>query len=294
LERSGKRWRIQARGGSQLSDSSEEPDRYAVVGFPVKHSQSPTIHKLFAEQTGQNLTYERIEADTNEFEVAVRGFMAAGGKGLNVTVPHKERALGLATWASDDARLAHAANTLDFSHGNIRAFNTDGSGLIRDLRDNLNVDLAGRRGLILGAGGAVRGIIAPLLAAGITTLTVANRTRTRAEQLQALFTGHCEFEICGFEDLDACEAADIVFNATSAGVKGEAIPFPDSLFRPETFCYDLSYSLHETPFVRLAHRAGATRAVQGWGMLIEQAADAFEIWRGVRPVTKDILSRLRR
>jgi len=281
-------------GGNELSDSTEEPDRYAVVGFPVKHSQSPTIHKLFAEQTGQNLIYERIEADANEFEVAVRGFMAAGGKGLNVTVPHKERALELAAWASDDARLAHAANTLDFSNGTIRAFNTDGSGLIRDLRDNLDLDLAGRRGLILGAGGAVRGIIAPLLAAGITQLTVANRTRARAEQLQSSFREHCDFEICGFEDLDTCEAADIVFNATSAGVKGEAIPFPASLFRPETFCYDLSYSLHETPFVRLARKAGARRAVQGWGMLIEQAADAFEIWRGVRPQTKEILSRLRR
>ncbi|MGD8809401.1 MAG: shikimate dehydrogenase [Gammaproteobacteria bacterium] len=277
-----------------MSEPAGEPDRYAVVGFPVKHSQSPTIHRLFAEQTGQNLTYDLIEADAEAFEAAVQGFIHAGGKGLNVTVPHKERALGLATHVSNEARIARAANTLDFRQGAIRAFNTDGSGLIRDLRDNLDVVLKDRRVLILGAGGAVRGIVAPLLDAGIAQLTVANRTLARAEQLQASFRDQYEFVICGFGDLERLDAPDIIVNATSAGIKGEAAPFPTSLFRDWTVCYDLSYSLHETPFERLARAAGAKRAVQGWGMLVEQAADAFEIWRGIRPQTRPILERLRR
>lgn len=277
-----------------MSEATDAADRYAVVGYPVRHSQSPAIHRMFAAQTGQNLTYELLEARPEEFEVAVRGFRAAGGKGLNVTVPYKERALQLAAHISDAARRAQAANTLDFRNNTISAYNTDGSGLIRDLGTNLKLELAGKRVLILGAGGAARGIIAPLFDAGIGQLTVANRTPERARQLLEIFKDELEFAICEFAELETLAPQDIVINATSAGVRSETIPFPAALFDARSVCYDLSYSLSETPFVRLARESGAGKAVQGWGMLIEQAADSFEIWRGVRPDTTAILERMRR
>lgn len=274
--------------------SGSGADRYAVVGYPVRHSHSPVIHKLFAEQTGENITYELLEATPEEFEVAVRGFQAAGGKGLNVTVPHKGRALRIATSASEAATRAQAANTLDFRDGSIAAHNTDGSGFMRDLQHNLGISLEGRRTLILGAGGAARGIIMPLLDAGVGSLTVANRTLERARKLQEQISKYGEIQICGFDELAKLEPADLVVNATSAGVKGESLPFPEALFGAETVCYDLSYSLKDTPFVQLARLSGAGTAVQGWGMLIEQAADSFEIWRGIRPDTAPILEKMRR
>lgn len=276
-----------------MSGKRDAADRYAVVGYPVKQSHSPVIHRLFAEQTGERITYELLEAAPEQFEVAVRGFQAAGGKGLNITVPHKERVLDLATTTSEEAVRAHAANTLKLSTRSIEAYNTDGSGLLTDLRSNLGIELAGRHILILGAGGAARGIIAPLLDAGAGALTVANRTLERAERLREQMREYASFEIVSFDALEG-RAADIVINATSAGVKGEAVPFPASLFTADTFCYDLSYSLRDTPFVRLARSAGAGEAVQGWGMLIEQAADSFEIWRGIRPDTAPILAKMRR
>lgn len=277
-----------------MTHKSAVADRYAVVGYPVKHSHSPIIHRLFAEQTGENITYELLEATPAEFEVAVRGFQAAGGKGLNITVPHKQTALNLAASVSDTAMRAQAVNTLDFADRTIAAYNTDGSGLIRDLQTNLGVELAGRRVLILGAGGAARGIIAPLLDAGIAAVTVANRTLERAQQLQECLSDYAAFDICAFADLAECETPNIVINATSAGVKGETAPFPASLFSADTLCYDLSYSLNDTPFVLLARKSGAREAVQGWGMLVEQAADSFEIWRGVRPDTGPILDKMLR
>jgi shikimate dehydrogenase len=277
-----------------LTDSSAEADRYAVVGYPVKHSHSPVIHRLFAEQTGENITYELLEASPEEFEVAVRGFQAAGGSGLNITVPHKEKALELANQVSEAATRAQAANTLDFRNGTIAAHNTDGSGLIRDLESNLELHLAGRSALILGAGGAARGIISPLIEAGVSSLTIANRTLERAIRLRERLSEFAEFDVCAFSDLDAREPADLLINATSAGLKGETAPFPPNLFSAETFCYDLSYSLKDTPFVLLAREHGAGDAVQGWGMLVEQAADSFEIWRGVRPDTAPILEKMRR
>lgn len=277
-----------------MTGKSDTADRYAVVGYPVTHSHSPIIHRLFAEQTGENITYELLEATPEEFEVAVRGFQAAGGRGLNITVPHKQKALELAANVSETARRAQAVNTLDFRDQSITAYNTDGSGLVRDLQANLGVELAGRRVLILGAGGAVRGIIAPLLDAGIAAITVANRTLERAQELQNRLSDYAEFDICAFDDLPDREAPDLLINATSAGVKGEAAPFPSSLFSAATFCYDLSYSLKDTPFVLLARDSGAREAVQGWGMLVEQAADSFEIWRGIRPDTRPILDKMRR
>lgn len=277
-----------------MSPPSSSADRYGLVGHPVEHSRSPLIHSLFARQTGQDITYDLIDALPEELEAAVRGFRAVGGKGLNVTVPHKERAYHLATTCGEAARQAQAANTLSFSDGRIVADNTDGLGLIRDLTVNLGVELEDQKILILGAGGAARGIIYPLLAAGIRQLTIANRTMSRAVNLKKLLGVHAAFDICAFDELIDVSPQDIVINATSAGVKGEESPFPPSLFRATKLCYDLSYSMRGTPFVELARRHGAKAAVQGWGMLIEQAAESFLIWRGVRPDTQDIRERIRR
>lgn len=269
-------------------------DRYALVGHPVDHSRSPLIHRLFARQTGANMTYELIDALPEQFEVAVRGFKAAGGKGLNITVPHKERAYHFANTCNEAARQAQAANTLTFTTGGAVADNTDGVGLIRDLTVNLGVTLENKRVLILGAGGAARGIICPLLGAGIRQLTVANRTMSRAVQLKKLLGDYASFDICAFDELGDVPAQDLLINATSAGVRGEELPFPASLFGADAFCYDLSYSMRDTPFVELARRHGAAAAVQGWGMLVEQAAESFYIWRGVRPDTEEIRSKISR
>lgn len=266
-------------------------DRYAVIGHPVAHSHSPRIHQWFAEQTGQQLTYELIDADETEFEQAVLDFRGAGGKGLNVTVPHKERAFHLAQRQSREARAARAANTLELLDELIVAHNTDGIGFIRDLTQNLGLDIAGRKVLVLGAGGATRGIVGPLLAAG-AVLTVANRTMARAIELHSLLSPLGEFAICSFEALPALPDQDIIVNATSAGVKGEGAPFPDAIFSTGSFCYDLSYSVEETAFQHMALAAGARRAVQGWGMLVEQAAESFFIWRGIRPDTVGLLEQL--
>lgn len=277
-----------------MSPPSSSADRYALVGHPVDHSHSPLIHGLFAKQTGQNMTYELIDALPEQFEVAVRGFKAAGGKGLNITVPHKERAYHFANSCGDAARQAQAANTLSFVDGTVHADNTDGAGLIRDLTVNLSVELEDKKVLILGAGGAARGIICPLLSAGIRQLTVANRTMSRAVKLKKLLGDYASFDVCAFDELPDVSPPDIVINATSAGIKGEYVPFPPSLFGPRTFCYDLSYSMRDTPFVELAGRYGAGTAVQGWGMLVEQAAESFLIWRGIRPDTQPILERIHR
>jgi len=268
------------------------PDRYALVGHPVEHSRSPLIHSLFARQTGENLSYELIDAEPKSFETAVRGFGAAGGKGLNVTVPHKEAAYELVDEISVPADAAGAVNTIKFVDGRLHGENTDGVGLMRDLVVNQHATLPATRMLVLGAGGAARGIVGPLLAANPTELVVANRTKERADELVAHFQSPHGLRAVAFAELAHLPAFDLVVNATSAGLKGEAPPFPGSLVDPRTLCYDLVYSVNDTPFVKWArdHRAG--RAVQGWGMLIEQAAESFFIWRGVRPDTKPILKQL--
>ena len=275
-----------------MSPSSSQADRYGLVGHPVAHSRSPMIHELFARQTGEKLTYELIDAAPEQFETAVRGFQAAGGKGLNVTVPHKERAFALAAEHGPEAQAAHAVNTLSFRDELVRGDNTDGIGFIRDLTINHDEDIAHRRVLILGAGGAARGIIRPLLAAGPESLLIANRTLERAEKLVAELDSATLTQVCRFEDLARQRPFDLVINATSAGLKGEQPPFPASLVGRNSFCYDLAYSLRTTPFLAWARENGARAAVQGWGMLIEQAAESFAIWRGKRPDTAPILKQL--
>jgi shikimate dehydrogenase len=273
---------------------SSPPDRYALVGHPVDHSRSPLIHQLFARQTGENLTYELIDALPGEFEAAVRSFGAAGGLGLNVTLPHKEAAFALCSSHGPEASLAGAVNTISISGRNLRGDNTDGIGFIRDLKVNHECEIAGRRVLLLGAGGAARGIVGPILVEQPRSLLIANRTLERAETLQRDFGALGNASVCSFDDLAEADAFDIVINATSAGLHGEQPPFPASLVNEESFCYDLAYSLKPTPFVDWATASGAGRAVQGWGMLVEQAAESFEIWRGLRPETRPILDTLLR
>jgi shikimate dehydrogenase len=269
------------------------PDRYALVGHPVEHSRSPLIHTVFARQTRQRLRYELIDAAPAAFETVVRSFGAVGGKGLNVTVPHKEAAYALCTELSEAATVAGAVNTISVGEDALRGDNTDGVGFIRDVTINLRQPLGGARILVLGAGGAARGILGPLLNEEPAEVTLANRTKERADELVNRFAGKGLISRA-FAELADQAPFDVLINATSAGLKGEAPPFPASLVGPKSFCYDLVYGSSDTPFVAWAKAHGAARAVHGWGMLVEQAAESFSIWRGVRPDTKPLLRKIPR
>ena len=267
-------------------------DRYGVMGYPVSHSRSPVIHRIFALQTAQNIQYELLQVPPNKLESAVRQFQRTGGKGLNVTVPHKSEVAMLADQLSDRARSAGAVNTLVFDNNNILGDNTDGVGLMRDLQQNLELNLEGMNILILGAGGATRGIVQPLLAAKPTSLTIANRTLSKAAALANHFGAYGPTSACRFGgDLGKSEF-QLIINATSAGLKGETPPYPKEAVTPNTYCYDLSYGLNPTPFSQWAAKQGAARSVMGWGMLVEQAAESFLIWRGTRPNTEPVLKQL--
>jgi shikimate dehydrogenase len=275
------------------NNDQSAPDRYGLVGHPVAHSRSPLIHSMFARQTRQRLTYELFDAEPAAFETTVRGFGAAGGKGLNVTVPHKEAAFALCDEASAAASAARAVNTISIVAGRLHGDNTDGVGFIRDVRVNQRQTLTGRRIVVLGAGGAARGIVGPLLAEHPAALTIANRTKERADQLVEQFAA-AGLVARTFAELGDLPPMDVLVNATSAGLRGETPPFPASLVGPHSFCYDLVYGTSATPFVAWARSHGAGRAVQGWGMLVEQAAESFAIWRGIRPDTKALLKQLAR
>lgn len=267
-------------------------DRYGVMGYPVAHSRSPVIHQLFAQQTGQELRYELLRVAPEKLEEAVRQFQRTGGKGLNITVPHKRAIFRFVDHLSERASAAGAVNTLTFRNNEIYGDNTDGIGLLRDLVVNLGLHLEGANILILGAGGATRGIVGPLLEMQPRTLCIANRTVSRAEDLAERFSGRGAVHACSFDDIPVTEPYDLVINATSAIHGGETPPYPEAAISPITFCYDLSYSLHPTPFCAWALEHGAAQAVMGWGMLVEQAAESFHIWRGVRPNTKPVLKQI--
>jgi shikimate dehydrogenase len=269
-----------------------EPDRYAVIGHPIAHSKSPIIHQLFAEQTGEQLRYEAIDVTPAELEDTVKNFVAKGGRGLNVTIPHKENALVLMDQLTDRAKLAGAVNTISVTEdGELLGDNTDGVGLIADLRNNLNVELIDSSILILGAGGATRGIIPLLMEQHPAELMIANRTVEKAHHLATTFADLGNLNSRGFDQLED-RNFHLIINATSAGLEGEIPPFPASLIAPDTVCYDLSYSMHDTPFIEWAKQHGCIHAYQGWGMLVEQAAESFAIWRGVRPDTRYVRNRL--
>lgn len=269
------------------------PDRYAVIGHPVTHSRSPWIHARFARATGQDLEYSRIAAPLDGFERAVDAFRAAGGRGANVTLPFKEAACRYSTELSARARAAQAVNTLQFEGARVYGDNTDGAGLLRDLTFNLARTVASQSVLLLGAGGAARGVLAPLLEAGPARLVIANRTLPRALALVAEFSAVASgtrLEARGYEAL-AGAAFDLVINATSAGLSGEALAVPASVFRRDALAYDMVYG-RDTPFLALARSAGVASS-DGLGMLVEQAAESFLLWRGIRPETAPVLAALR-
>lgn len=263
---------------------SQAPDRYALIGHPVKHSRSPAVHAAFSRQTGQHLHYECIDAPPGEFTSALRGFLASGGKGLNVTLPFKEEAFALCHVHTPRARKAHAVNTL-YVHedGTLAGDNTDGVGLVRDLRQNHALTLKGRRILLLGAGGAARGVLAALVDEKPALVHIANRGADRAVKLAERF-GTPRTRGGGFESLPG-KTFDIIINATSASLAGELPPLPADCLGPGAVCYDLHYSARPTVFMLWAEREGAARVLDGWGMLVEQAAESFYVWRGVRPDT---------
>ena len=268
-------------------------DRYGVMGYPVSHSRSPVIHRLFAAQTGEDIQYELLQVPPDKLETAIAQFGRTGGKGLNITVPHKSEVAKLVDEMSERASTAGAVNTIVFrDDGTLYGDNTDGIGLMQDLQVNHALNLKGRNILILGAGGATRGIISPLLEAEPGSLVIANRTFPKARSLADHFASQGPVNACRFEDVRSLPIYDLIINATSAGLKGETPPYPEEAIHPATFCYDLSYSSTPTPFSVWAARHGAARSVMGWGMLVEQAAESFYIWRGVRPDTAPVLKQL--
>lgn len=265
-----------------------DPDKYAVIGHPIAHSKSPVIHQLFAEQTGENIVYEAIDVPPDELNVAITRFMALGGRGLNVTVPHKQAVFDLLDTCSERAELAGAVNTImRLDDGSLKGDNTDGIGLVRDLENNLGLNLAEMEILVLGAGGAARGILPPLAELRPDELMVANRTLERAREVANDFADIGRIKPRAYDELDETPFA-LVINATSAGLEGEVPPFPASIVGPDTVCYDLSYSMRDTPFIAWAKEHGCQRAYQGWGMLVEQAAESFWLWRDVRPETASV------
>ncbi len=267
-------------------------ERYAVFGNPVGHSRSPLIHAAFATQCGEDITYEALLAPLNGFAEAVLAFIAAGGRGANVTLPFKEEAHRLATQRTPRAELAGAVNTLVFSGRQIVGDNTDGAGLLRDLLVNQGCVIAGRRLLLLGAGGAARGVVAPLLAARPDTLVIANRTTDKAQALVRHFAGHGPLRACGDAQL-AGTSFDLVINATSASLSGALPSLPDGVFAAGSLAYDMMYGQGETPFLAFARAQGAASLADGLGMLVEQAAEAFHVWRGVRPASAPVIAMLR-
>jgi len=269
-------------------------DCYAVMGNPIAHSQSPRIHHLFARQTGQSLSYNAILVEADGFAQAIAAFLIAGGKGLNVTVPFKQEAYEIADELSPRAQRAAAVNTLLIrDKGSLFGDNTDGVGLVRDLTRNLKLTLSGKQILLLGAGGAARGVLAPLLEQKPSRLLIANRTAERAKQLADSFSDLAEVGGCGFEALSG-SSFDIIINATAAGLQGRVPDIPEGVIGPHSCCYDMMYGSEPTVFMHYAQQRGAQNTFDGLGMLVEQAAESFLIWRGVLPDTGPVIEALRK
>lgn len=269
-------------------------DRYAVVGNPIAHSKSPDIHRRFAEQTGQDIEYLKILVELGHFSESVNAFIAEGGRGLNVTLPFKEDAWAYAVQLSERAERAGAVNTLIVQQdGSCRGDNTDGFGLVRDLTVNHGMHLAGTRILLLGAGGAARGVLAPLLEQAPAGLIIANRTASKALALAADFAEFGKIEGGGF-DTFANQDFDLIINATSLSLEQSVPPLPATALRRDGVVYDMVYSNQPTAFAQWGLAQGASRALDGLGMLVEQAAESFYLWRGVRPDTRPVIEALRK
>ncbi|HEY3700474.1 MAG TPA: shikimate dehydrogenase [Spongiibacteraceae bacterium] len=268
-------------------------ERYVVFGNPIKHSRSPQIHAAFAAQTNQRISYRAQQVELGGFANAAREFFNGGGKGCNITVPFKLDAFAFADELSGRARRAGAVNTLAIqTDGSVYGDNTDGIGIVRDIDQNLAWEIGGKRVLIAGAGGAARGILEPLLKRHPSLLIVANRTIEKAQQLVREFSDLGAVRACSFEALDGNQF-DLVINATSAGLQGELPPLPFNLLNDGCCCYDMTYGSAPTPFMRWAAREAAWAVADGLGMLVEQAAEAFCIWRGVRPLTRPVIEMVR-
>ena len=270
-------------------------DKYAVIGNPISQSKSPLIHTTFARQSGQDIEYTTVEGELGGFRDAAEAFRKAGGCGMNVTAPFKLDAFAYATDLSEQARLAGAVNALKFEGDRIHAQNFDGIGLVRDIVQNLGYPMEDRRVLLLGAGGAARGAMLPFLKQKPAQLLVVNRTVSKAQALVEQFSPYagCEYSYCSYPELaDIPVNFDLVINATSASLRGELPPVHTGVFAPGCLAYELAYGKGLTPFLRLAQGAGAQRLADGVGMLVEQAAEAFEWWRGVRPETVSMISTL--
>lgn len=271
-------------------------DRYAVIGHPIAHSKSPQIHAAFARQTAQDISYEAILAPLDGFVATVQAFRAAGGRGMNVTVPFKLEAFALADRHTPRARAAGAVNTLAFGADGILGDNTDGAGLVRDLTVNLGCALQGRRVLLLGAGGAARGAILPLLGERPAVLAIANRTMAKAEELVRAFAadaGETRLSGSSFAAL-AGQSFDVIINATAASLSDDVPPLPPGLYADGALAYDMMYGRGDTAFMAAARTDGAARVADGLGMLVEQAAESFTLWRGIRPDSRAVLAELRR
>jgi len=278
---------------TDIFDFDERPKYYAVMGNPVAHSRSPQIHQLFAEQFGIRLEYAAIQVDVGGFAQAVSNFEARGGCGLNITVPFKTQAWRLADECTARADLARAVNTLTLQRdAPRRGDNTDGIGLVRDITANLACPVQGKRILLVGAGGAAQGVLGPLLDEAPAHVWIANRTVDRAESLAKRHAASGSVTGCGFAVL-AGHQFDIVVNATSASLSGSLPPLPDCLFADGALAYDMMYADTPTPFVEWAHTRGAARAADGFGMLVEQAAESFNIWHARFPNTQPVIAALR-
>lgn len=278
--------------------SQAQQDSYAVFGNPVQHSKSPQIHQAFAQQTAQDLSYNKQLVELEQFEQTAQTFFHGAGRGLNITVPFKTQAYEFADQLNQRARQAGAVNTLiKQADGSVVGDNTDGVGMLRDISDNLGWQLKGKTVLVLGAGGAVRGILAPLLAHRPKHLVIANRTVTKAVQLATGFKKEaekagCKIIACGFDDLDKSQF-DVVINGTAASLAGDLPPLPETLLADSAACYDMMYGAQPTVFMQWASTHGALQVADGLGMLVEQAAESFYLWRGVRPETASVIAQLR-
>jgi shikimate dehydrogenase len=268
------------------------PDAYALFGYPVQHSWSPFIHGMFARQTGQDMAYRLVESPPERFRSDVLEFFSNGGRGINVTLPHKRAATDLVNELTPRAQRADAVNTVVRRNEQLVGDNTDGAGLLVDLTRNLKLKWTSPRILLLGAGGAARGAIEPLMSLAPEVLVIANRSTERAQALAQEFAELGNLEGCTFSGLEH-RPFDLVVNATAASLRGEVPLIPIDVVDGRTTCYDMAYGVGDTPFVVWAKRLGAARAEQGWGMLVEQAAEAFHLWRGVRPDTAPVLEALR-
>ena len=275
---------------ASLNTAKAKADHYAVIGNPIAHSKSPDIHARFAAQTQQDLQYDRLLAPLDGFIATVQNFIRNGGKGLNVTVPFKLEAYALATTLTERARAAGAVNTLKFDGTDMLGDNTDGVGLVMDLVRNAGIAIANKSVLLLGAGGAARGVILPLLSEQPARLVLANRTHSKALDLARRFSAQPRLKVSEFADLD--DSFDIVINATAASLSSEVPPISPRVFGAHTLAYDMMYGKEPTAFMRFAKQHGAIGR-DGLGMLVEQAAESFYLWRGVRPETSDVFAKLR-